>query len=40
FFSISANLMRRILVEFARARHSKKRGGGDFRIEYDEGLIP
>jgi len=27
FFAISANLMRRILVDHARARHRKKRGG-------------
>src|SRR5512136_3307150 len=28
FFAISANVMRRILVQFARARGSRKRGGG------------
>jgi len=39
FFSISANLMRRILVEFARARRSKKRGGEGHKIEFDEALI-
>src|SRR4030095_17066278 len=27
FFAISAQLMRRILVDFARARHSENRGG-------------
>src|SRR4051812_17987490 len=27
FFAISANLMRRILVNYANARHRKKRGG-------------
>jgi RNA polymerase sigma factor (TIGR02999 family) len=27
FFAISASLMRRILVDFARARHNLKRGG-------------
>jgi RNA polymerase sigma factor (TIGR02999 family) len=40
FFSISANLMRRILVEFARARSSKKRGGRACKVEFDDGLIP
>jgi RNA polymerase sigma factor (TIGR02999 family) len=28
FFAMSARLMRRILVDFARARHYQKRGGG------------
>ena len=28
FFAISANVMRRVLVEFARSRGSQKRGGG------------
>jgi len=40
FFSISANLMRRILVEFARARSSKKRGGQAHKVEFQDGLIP
>ncbi len=29
FFGVSARLMRQILVDFARARDSQKRGGGD-----------
>jgi RNA polymerase sigma factor (TIGR02999 family) len=33
FFAVSANLMRRILVEYARACHTEKRGGGLRRIE-------
>jgi RNA polymerase sigma factor (TIGR02999 family) len=40
FFAISANLMRRILVDHARARDYKKRGGGATRIDLDEGQIP
>jgi RNA polymerase sigma factor (TIGR02999 family) len=36
FFAISANLMRRILVEFARSRRSGKRGGDGHRINLDE----
>ena len=40
FFAISANLMRRILVDHARARGYKKRGGGATRSELDEGQIP
>lgn len=38
FFAISAQMMRRILVDAARARESRKRGGGAARITYDENL--
>jgi RNA polymerase sigma factor (TIGR02999 family) len=36
FFAVSAQLMRRILVDFARARTNLKRGGGAQRITFDE----
>ena len=36
FFAVSAQLMRRILVDFARERHYLKRGGGALRISLDE----
>lgn len=36
FFAISAQLMRRILVDFARAKGSQKRGGELQRVELDE----
>ena len=36
FFGISAQLMRRILVDHARARHRAKRGGQNIRISLDE----
>lgn len=36
FFAISAQLMRRILVDFARSRISQKRGGGAFPTSLDE----
>jgi RNA polymerase sigma-70 factor (ECF subfamily) len=39
FLAVSARLMRRILVDFARARHSQKRGGGVQRVSFDEGLV-
>jgi RNA polymerase sigma factor (TIGR02999 family) len=39
FFAISANVMRRILVEFARARGSKKRGGEVLKVPLDEGAV-
>jgi RNA polymerase sigma factor (TIGR02999 family) len=39
FFGVAARLMREILVEYARARHRKKRGG-DFatRVQFDEAI--
>jgi RNA polymerase sigma-70 factor, ECF subfamily len=39
FFAISAQLMRRILVDFARRRSSLKRGGEMQKIELDEALV-
>lgn len=39
FFAISAQLMRRILVDFARARGSQKRGGEVQKVELDETLV-
>jgi RNA polymerase sigma-70 factor, ECF subfamily len=36
FFAISAQLMRRILVDSARERISKKRGGGAQKVVFDE----
>jgi hypothetical protein len=39
FFGVSAQLMRRILVDFARRRHYLKRGGGGAQqVTFDEGL--
>jgi len=38
FFAVSAQLMRRILVEHAR-RHNLKRGGGVQRVSLDEGAV-
>jgi RNA polymerase sigma factor (TIGR02999 family) len=38
FFAISAQMMRRILVDAARARASAKRGGGARRIEHSTAL--
>ncbi len=36
FFAVSAQLMRRILVDFARSRNYQKRGGGAQQISLDE----
>lgn len=38
FFAVSANLMRNILVDFARGRLSQKRGGAADHVELDEAL--
>jgi RNA polymerase sigma-70 factor, ECF subfamily len=39
FFAISAQLMRRILVDFARSRRYQKRGGGVQNVTLDEQRI-
>jgi RNA polymerase sigma-70 factor, ECF subfamily len=39
FFALSARLMRRILVDSARARGGQKRGGGIPKVTLDEALI-
>jgi RNA polymerase sigma factor (TIGR02999 family) len=39
FFAVSAQLMRRILVDFARSRRYLKRGGGAERVSLDEALV-
>jgi RNA polymerase sigma factor (TIGR02999 family) len=36
FFAVSAQLMRQILVDYARARHNAKRGGRAVKVELDE----
>jgi RNA polymerase sigma factor (TIGR02999 family) len=38
FFGVSAQLMRRILVDFARSRHYQKRGAGARPVALDENL--
>ena len=39
FFAVAAQLMRRILVDFARARGNQKRGGGFHKTSLDEALL-
>jgi RNA polymerase sigma factor (TIGR02999 family) len=39
FFGIAAQMMRRILVDYARSRNYAKRGGGAAQISLDEALI-
>lgn len=38
FLAMSARLMRRILVDWARSKQCQKRGGGALRVTFDEGL--
>ena len=40
FFAICAHLMRRILVDYAKARHRAKRGGHAVHVELDGLAIP
>lgn len=39
FFAISAQVMRHILVDFARSRRYQKRGGGAHKVTLDENLM-
>jgi len=40
FLSIGARLMRRVLVDLARARRAEKRGGDAVRVSFDEAILP
>lgn len=39
FFAVCSQLMRRILIDFARKRHSIKRGGHERKLPLEEGLL-
>ncbi len=39
FFAIAAQMMRRILVDFARSRRQQKRGGGAHITSLDQALV-
>src|SRR4051812_6841142 len=39
FFAIAANLMRRILVDYARTKHRDKRGGDDIKLSLNEAVL-
>jgi RNA polymerase sigma factor (TIGR02999 family) len=39
FFGIAAQLMRRILVDYARSRHYAKRGGNAQQVSFDEAVM-
>ena len=38
FIGVAANVMRRVLVDYARARNAEQRGGGLIRVEMQEEL--
>ncbi|MBS0383279.1 MAG: sigma-70 family RNA polymerase sigma factor [Proteobacteria bacterium] len=40
FFAMAAQMMRRVLVDTARARDAHKRGGGLIKVTLDESAIP
>ena len=39
FFAIAANLMRQILVDYAKTRHRQKRGGTDSNLPLEEAIL-
>jgi RNA polymerase sigma factor (TIGR02999 family) len=39
FFAVAAQLMRRILVDFARSRNYQKRGGGAHQVSLDQAMV-
>jgi RNA polymerase sigma factor (TIGR02999 family) len=39
FFAIAAQMMRRILVDYARSRRQAKRGGGAQKVSFDEMMV-
>jgi len=39
FFAVCAQLMRRILIDFARSRGYQKRGGAGHQVNFDEALL-
>ena len=38
FFALASNVMRRVLVEHARARNRQKRGGDFVKVQWEEGV--
>ncbi len=39
FYAIAAQAMRRILVDYARTTHRKKRGGNDLKLPLEEAML-
>jgi len=40
FFAVSAKIMRQVLMQYARLRHARKRGGSAVRVEFNEAFVP
>ena len=40
FYAVASNIMRRVLIDHARARLASKRGGGAYRESLDESIFP
>jgi RNA polymerase sigma factor (TIGR02999 family) len=40
FFGVAAQIMRRILVDYARSHRAEKRGGGWDKLAFDEAIAP
>ena len=39
FFAVAAQAMRRILVDYAKAKHREKRGGDNIKLSLDEAML-
>ena len=39
FFAVAAQAMRRILVDYARAKHSEKRGGDNIKLSLEKAML-
>jgi RNA polymerase sigma-70 factor (ECF subfamily) len=40
FFAVSAKIMRQVLMQYARVRHARKRGGTAVKVEFDDAVVP
>lgn len=40
FFAVSAKIMRQVLMQYARARHARKRGRTAIKVEFDDAVVP
>jgi len=40
FFAVAATIMRQVLMQYARMRHARKRGGSAVRVEFNEAFVP
>ncbi len=40
FFAVSAKIIRQVLMQHARARHARKRGGANVKVELGDAFVP